>query len=127
MGSWIGEGGGAHRGLPGAASFRYPGDMHVRSDIEVCDQPLAELCRRYSVARLDLFGSSASGDHRPDSDVDLLVEFLPGTRVGFLHLAGLQLDLQELLGRKVDLVPRGGLKPALRDEVLREARALFAA
>ena len=101
--------------------------MRLRSDIDVPADQLVALCRRYAVARLDVFGSSARGDFRPDSDVDLLVEFLPGTRVGLLHLSGLQLELEELIGRKVDLVPRGGLKDAIRDEVLREARAVFAA
>ena len=88
---------------------------------------MAELCRRYAVSRLDVFGSSARGDFRADSDVDLLVEFLPGTRVGLLHLSGLQLELETLIGRRVDLVPRGGLKETIRAEVLREARALYAA
>lgn len=101
--------------------------MRLRPDIDVADESLAALCRRYGVARLELSGSSARGDFRPDSDVDLLVEFLPGIRVGLLHLSGMQVELQELMGRKVDLVPRAGLKPGVREEILREARALFAA
>ena len=101
--------------------------MRLRSDIDVSAEELAALCRRFAVARLDVFGSSARGDFRADSDVDLLVEFLPGTRVGLLHLSGLQLELEALIGRTVDPVPRGGLKAAIRDEVLREARAVFAA
>lgn len=101
--------------------------MRIRADIDVPDEAIVALCERFGVARLEVFGSSARGDFRPDSDVDLLVEFLPGQRVGFLHLAGLQNALQDLLGRDVDLVPRRGLKPLIRDEVLGDARALYAA
>lgn len=101
--------------------------MRIRSDIEVPDTALVALCERFGVARLELFGSSARGDHTPDSDVDLLVTFLSGRRVGLLHLAGLQVELEALLGRPVDLVPRSGLKPIIREAVLGDARALYAA
>jgi predicted nucleotidyltransferase len=101
--------------------------MRIRPGIDVPDELLADLCRRYAVARLEVFGSSARGDFRADSDVDLLVEFRPGHRVGLLHLAGLQLELQDLLRVAVDLVPRRGLKQAIRDEVLGDARELYAA
>ncbi len=101
--------------------------MKVRSDIDVPDVALAQLCRQFGVARLELFGSSVRGEHRPDSDVDLLVTFLPGVPAGFLHLSGLRFALEALMERKVDLVPRRGLKLAIRDDVIREARALFAA
>jgi len=101
--------------------------VRIRSDIEVPDEALFALCRRFGVARLELFGSSVRGDFRPDSDLDLLVEFLPGERVGFLRLAGLQLELRSLLGREVDLVPRNGLKPAIRSAILTQARAIYAA
>ena len=101
--------------------------MQIRTGIDVPDEVLGQLCHRFGVARLELFGSSARGDYRPDSDVDLLVAFEPGLRVGFLHLSALQLELQTLLGVPVDLVPLGGLKPLIRDDVLREARELYAA
>ncbi len=101
--------------------------MRIRADIEIVEGELFALCRRFGVARLEVFGSSARGDFQPDSDVDLLVEFLPGERVGFLRLAELQIELQALFGHPVDLVPRGGLKPIIRDQVLGEARALYAA
>ncbi len=101
--------------------------MRIRSDIEIPEEDLFALCRRFGVARLEVFGSSARGDFHPDSDVDLLVEFLPGERVGFLRLAQLQIALQSLLGCDVDLVPRRGLKPIIREQVLGESRALYAA
>lgn len=88
---------------------------------------VAGICRRYQVRRLSVFGSTARGEARPDSDVDILVEFLPGAGIGLIGYAGLMLALSELLGRKVDLVSEPALRPALRDTILREARLLYAA
>lgn len=76
---------------------------------------------------LSLFGSAARDDMRQDSDIDLLVEFLPEAEIGLLEHAGLMLDLSELTGRQVDLVPKRGLKPLIRDSILREARPVYAA
>ena len=73
------------------------------------------------------FGSVARGDDRPDSDIDLLVEFLPNAKIDLVDHAGLMLDLAQLLGRKVDLVSKRGLKPLIRDAVLAEAQLLYAA
>jgi predicted nucleotidyltransferase len=88
---------------------------------------LAAICRRYRVGRMSVFGSVARGEARPDSDVDILVEFLPGAAVGMVEYAGLMLALQALMGRRVDLVTRPALKPALRDSILQEAQMLYAA
>lgn len=90
-------------------------------------EALADLCRQYHVRELALFGSALRADFRPDSDLDLLVTFEPGARIGLLALARLTRQLSELLGRKVDLVPKEGLKPLLRDEVLSQVEVLFAA
>jgi len=79
------------------------------------------------VRELALFGSTLRQDHRPDSDVDLLVSFEPSARVTFLTLARMQRELEALLGRKVDLVPKDGLKPGIRDHILATARVLYAA
>ncbi len=88
---------------------------------------LTELCRRYRVRELSVFGSAARGDMRPSSDIDLLVEFLPDAEVDLVDHAALMLDLARLLGRKVDLVSKNGLKPLIRASVLEEARLLYAA
>jgi len=64
---------------------------------------------------------------RADSDIDLLVEFFPQAETGLLDHAGLMLDLSDLLGRKVDLVSKNGLKPLIRDSVIQDARRLYAA
>ena len=79
--------------------------------VDVDETRLAELCRRYFVRELAVFGSAARGEMRPDSDVDLLVEFMPEAEVGLLEHAGLMLDLTDLLGRKVDLVSKRALNP----------------
>lgn len=91
------------------------------------DTKLTELCQRYGVRELSVFGSSARGEARPDSDVDLLVEFQPDAQTGLLDYTGLMLDLSDLLGRRVDLVSKNGLKPLIRESVLQEARVLYAA
>jgi predicted nucleotidyltransferase len=88
---------------------------------------LAEFCQRNQVQELALFGSALTGDFGEDSDVDLLVTFRPGAQVGFLTLARIKRELEDMLGRRVDLVPKGGLKPAIRDSVLASARVLYAA
>jgi predicted nucleotidyltransferase len=82
-------------------------------DIEISQGGSADLCRRYQVRELSLFGSAARGEMRPDSDIDLLVEFLPEAEVDLVDHAGLMLDLARLLGRKVDLVSKNGLKPLI--------------
>ena len=69
-----------------------------------------------------IFGSAARGDEREDSDVDFLVDIEPGRSL--LDLGGLLMDLQELLGRKVDVVTEKGLRRRIRDRVLKEAVAI---
>jgi predicted nucleotidyltransferase len=100
--------------------------LHL-GDIEVDGAQLADLCRRYQVRELAVFGSAARGEMRSDSDIDLLVEFLPTADVGLVEHAGLMLDLARLLGRKVDLVSKNALKPRIRSSVLADARLVYAA
>ena len=94
--------------------------------IDIPMDRIAEFCRRHRIRRLALFGSILRDDFRPESDIDVLVEFEPGARTG-LAFFGMQDDLSELLGRKVDLNTPGFLSKYFRDEVLREARELYAA
>jgi predicted nucleotidyltransferase len=96
-----------------------------RIDIE--PTVLAEFCRRHGIARLSLFGSALRGEDRPDSDVDLLVEFVPGQRIGLIGLAAIERELSEMLKRKVDLRTPRDLSPRFRDEVLRTAAVQYAA
>jgi uncharacterized protein len=87
---------------------------------------LAELCRKYGIAELSVFGSVARGDARPDSDVDLLYVRVPGNDLGMSYFA-LQEDLEELFGRPVDLVAKDSLHRVIRDQVLADAQVLYAA
>jgi hypothetical protein len=96
-------------------------------ELEIDSARLADLCRRHRVRELSLFGSAARGELRTDNDIDLLVEFLPDADVGLIEHAGLMLDLERLIGRKVDLVSKRGLKPRIRSSVLRDARLVYAA
>ena len=101
--------------------------MATYHGVEIPLEAIGELCRRYGVRELAIFGSALRDDFRRDSDIDLLVEFLPETRPTLLTLSGLQLELEKLLDRKVDLVPKDGLKPLIRDHVLEQAEVLYAA
>jgi predicted nucleotidyltransferase len=95
--------------------------------IRTKQEQLRAICRRYHVRELSLFGSMARGDFDDQSDVDLLVEFEPDIEVGFLTLSRLQRELSEILGLPIDLVPKHGLKPAIKQEVLASAELLYAA
>lgn len=84
-------------------------------------------CKRHHVAKLSLFGSILRDDFRPDSDIDVLVEFLPGSRVSLFDLGGMLMELRTMLGRDVDLRTPQDLSQYFRSQVEREARLLYAA
>ena len=90
-------------------------------------QKVAELCRRYGVAELALFGSVLRDDFRADSDVDVLVSFDPEVHPSLLELVELREDLKDLFGREVDLVERAGLRnPFRRRAILSTAEVVYA-
>jgi predicted nucleotidyltransferase len=95
--------------------------------IQIDRQKLAELVRRHRIRRLSLFGSVLCEDFRPDGDIDMLVEFEPGARIGLIRLAGIELDLSDVLGRTVDLRTAADLSEQFRDEVLATAEPHYAA
>jgi predicted nucleotidyltransferase len=86
-------------------------------------EALAKLCDEHGVRRLRIFGSAARGEERPDSDVDLIVEF--GRPTGFIELLRLERLLSDFFGRPVDLVTEPGLDPYIRESVLSSASVLF--
>lgn len=90
-------------------------------------EDIKAFCKHYHVRELALFGSAAKGKLKKDSDIDLLVEFEPDAQVGFIILSRMQRELSDLIHRKVDLVPKGGLKPILRQDVLSTMKVLYAA
>jgi hypothetical protein len=90
-------------------------------------EKLAEFCRRNHIRRLSLFGSVLRDDFRPDSDIDFLIEFEPGHTPGLFGIAGMEIELSEMIGRKVDLRTAQDLSRYFRDEVVREAELQYAA
>ena len=92
--------------------------------IDVPKERIAEFCKRNGIRRLALFGSVLRNDFGPDSDVDVLVEFEPGTRMG-LRFFSLEIELSQILGRKVDLNTPGFLSATIRDAVLAEAKVYY--
>jgi predicted nucleotidyltransferase len=101
--------------------------MTVAPGVVVPQPEIAEICRRCDVKELAVFGSAARGEMRPDSDIDLLADFLPEARVSLQRHAAAERELTALLGRKVDLVSKRAVKDAVRDEVLPQARIIYAA
>jgi predicted nucleotidyltransferase len=95
--------------------------------ITIPEDRVADFCRRNQIRRLALFGSVLREDFGPDSDVDVLVEFEPEAQIGFVALGRIRRELGELLQRPVDLVPRDGLKPKIRQTVLSSAEVIYAA
>ncbi len=87
---------------------------------------IAAFCRKHHIRRLAIFGSALRDDFTPKSDLDVLVEFEPGTRVGLAFFA-MQDELSEILRRKVDLNTEGFLSKYFRDEVLAEAKSIYVA
>lgn len=98
----------------------------TRARIPIPQPALAEFCRRNHIRSLALFGSVLRDDFGPESDVDLLVEFEPGAAVGMLALGRMQRELAALLARPVDLVPKQGLKPRIRESVLASSEQVYA-
>ena len=96
---------------------------HIK--VELPKEKIADFCRRYHIRKLAVFGSALRKDFRPDSDLDVLVEFDPGHTPG-LAFFGMEQELSELLGRKVDLNTPQFLSPYFRDKVLAEAEVQYA-
>jgi len=94
---------------------------------ELDRERLAEICRRHDVARLSLFGSALTGKLTPESDIDLLVEFLPGSETTYFDLIALQQELESLVGRPVDLRTPAELSRYFRNRVMQEAQVQYAA
>jgi predicted nucleotidyltransferase len=97
----------------------------TRARIEIPHEHLAELCQRRHVRWLGLFGSVLRDDFRPESDVDVLIEFEAGHRYTYFTLARMEDESARLLGRTVDLHVRKTLHPFLRDKILEQAEPLY--
>jgi len=92
-------------------------------NIEDFNRQIIPVLKRFGVKRASLFGSSARGEDREDSDIDILVEFEAGKSL--LDLAGLKIELEEVLGRRVDLLTFNSLHPLLKDKILKEQKPIL--
>jgi len=97
-----------------------------KARIEIPKEKIAEFCKKNHIRKLSLFGSVLHGDFRPDSDIDFLVEFDPDHVPGFITLAGMEIELSEILGRKVDLRTPQELSRYFRQEVVDSAEVQYA-
>ena len=97
---------------------------HMGLRIRADSSRLAEFCRRHGIRRLAFFGSVLRDDFRPDSDVDVLVEFEPGKVPGYAFF-DIQDELSKLLGRRADMHAPDALNDYIRDRVLREAQEVY--
>ncbi|MCE5185709.1 MAG: nucleotidyltransferase family protein [Planctomycetaceae bacterium] len=89
------------------------------------NERLAEFCKRNFIRKLSLFGSAIRGALRPDSDIDLLVEFEDGHTPGLFSIIRMEMELTDALGRKVDLRTPQDLSRYFRDEVMRDAQIAY--
>lgn len=99
----------------------------MKTNVAIPKDQIAGFCRRHRIRWLGLFGSVLRDDFSGDSDIDVLVEFEPQARVGLIGLAGIELELGELLGHRADLRTPQDLSRYFRDEVLAEAQTYYAA
>jgi predicted nucleotidyltransferase len=94
--------------------------------IQFPKQEIEEFCKKHSIRKLSLFGSALRDDFTSESDLDILVEFDPAHIPGLIRLAGMELELGEILGRKVDMRTAQDLSPYFREDVLSSARVQYA-
>jgi len=90
-------------------------------------QKIEEVCRKYHVRKLSIFGSTLHGNARPDSDLDVLVEFEPGHVPGFFTFVELEEQLSSIFSRNVDLRTPQDLSKYFRENVVREALPVYGA
>jgi predicted nucleotidyltransferase len=93
----------------------------------VSNKKLGDFCRRNHITKISLFGSALRNKLRADSDIDILVDFDPEYIPGLFELSGMEIELSEMIGRKVDLRTAEELSRYFRDEVLKKARIEYVA
>lgn len=98
-----------------------------KSKISIPPSALAEFCHKHHIRRLSFFGSVLRDDFDQESDVDVLVEFDPNANVGLIKLSGIEIELGELMGRKVDLNTADFISKYIRNQVMAEAEDQYVA
>lgn len=101
--------------------------MKRKSPIAISKKEIEKFCKKHHIRKLSLFGSALRDDFTAESDVDVLVEFEPGQVVGFFRLSGIEIELSNLIERKVDLRTPAELSRYFRQEVLDTAEVQYAA
>ena len=94
-------------------------------NISIPKTDIQEFCRRNQIRRLSFFGSVLRDDFTAQSDVDVLVEFEPEARIGLITLSGMEIELTQILGRRVEIHTPRGLHPLFREEVLETAEVTY--
>ncbi|MCL4455854.1 MAG: nucleotidyltransferase family protein [Nitrospirae bacterium] len=102
------------------------GNPKANTSLQLPRKAIADFCKRNGIRKLALFGSALEGRLKPESDIDLLIEFYPAKTPGFIGLAGMEIELTKLLGRKVDLRTAQDLSRYFRKEVVKSARVQYA-
>ena len=100
--------------------------MAGNAKISIPHKEIREFCERHHIRKLALFGSVLREDFRPDSDIDVLVEFEEGHVPGFIKLAGMEIELAGIVGHKVDMNTPDCLSRYFRDEVIATAEIEYA-
>ncbi len=100
------------------------------SNIKIGEDRLNEICKRYFINELAIFGSVLREDFNEDSDIDLLVEFKPGSEISLFDIVDLKEEFEKLFGREVDIVPKNAVKRSrnyLRKEaILQNYKVIYA-
>lgn len=103
----------------------------IKTAISIPEETITEFCQRWDIQEFALFGSVLRDDFRPDSDIDVLVTFAPTAKRGLLTLAHIKHELEDLLGRKVDLVSKRAIETSpnwiRRQEILSTAQVIYVA
>jgi predicted nucleotidyltransferase len=100
--------------------------MQAKSNINIPSEKIEKFCKKHHIRKLSLFGSALRDDFTPESDLDILVEFDPDHIPGFIRLAGMEIELTEILGRKVDMRTAQDLSRYFREDVLNSAKVQYA-
>jgi predicted nucleotidyltransferase len=95
-------------------------------NITMPKEKIAEFCKKHHIQKLSLFGSALRDDFTPESDLDILVEFDPAHIPGLIRLAGMEIELTEIIGRKVDMRTAQDLSRYFREDVLNSAKVQYA-
>jgi len=99
--------------------------MNQTVHIHVLPEQVAEFCQRHHIRKLALFGSVLRSDFRPDSDIDVLVEYEPSARITYLDMANQEMELSRPFGRRVDLREPEELSHYFRQKVVDSAEVIY--